>query len=238
MNPPLMAKSTVMQLDGITKSYINGGKKNRVLHHVGFRVRVNEITTIVGPSGSGKTTLLRVIGGLAKPDSGTVRMTDAKDLYAMSDRKLSRYRNTTIGFIFQDYRLLAQYNAIENVMLPLMIAGLGKREQRRRADKALQLVGLHQYRKRRVDQLSGGQEQRVSIARALAMRPSVLIADEPTGNLDSARGAEIMELFTDLKGQPGISIVMVTHDDQLARQADHLIRIVDGRVQKDTYATE
>ncbi len=207
-----------------------------MLHHVSFRVRQGEITTIVGPSGSGKTTLLRVIGGLSKPDSGTVRMAENKNLYGQSDSRLSRYRNTTIGFIFQDYRLLAQYNAIENVMLPLMIAGLSRHEQRKRATVALQIVGLDAFRKRRVDQLSGGQEQRVGIARALAMRPTVLIADEPTGNLDSARGAEIMGLFLDLKRRQGISIVMVTHDEHLATRADHLIKIVDGRVQEDTYA--
>ncbi len=227
--------STVIRLDRISKSYSQGGHRARVLHGVSFTASQGEITTITGPSGSGKTTLLRIIGGLSQPDHGVVKVKN-KDIYALSDRKLSAYRNREIGFIFQDYRLLPRYNAIENVMLPLMIAGLSKREQVARATRALRTVGLESVRSRRVDRLSGGQEQRVGIARALARNPTVLIADEPTGNLDTARGSDIMQLFKTLRSQHGTSIVMVTHDDQLAAQADHLIRVVDGRVREDLRA--
>jgi putative ABC transport system ATP-binding protein len=232
--PPLTS-STVIRLDRVSKSFSHGGHKVRVLHGVSFTAQRGEITTIIGPSGSGKTTLLRIIGGLSHPDHGVVKVKN-RDIYALSDRKLSAYRNREIGFIFQDYRLLPRYNAIENVMLPLMIAGLSRREQVARATRALRTVGLEAVRTRRVDHLSGGQEQRVGIARALARNPTVLIADEPTGNLDTARGSDIMQLFRTLRSQHGISIVMVTHDDQLAAQADHLIRIVDGRVREDLRA--
>lgn len=216
---------------------MNGRRRTTVLHRVTFQVHDSELTTIVGPSGSGKTTLLRVIGGLSAPDSGTVSMGSQRYLYTQTDSALSGYRNRTIGFVFQDFRLLSHYNAMENVMLPLKVGGLSRRHQSALANRALDVVGLRAYKRRRVDQLSGGQSQRVSIARALAMRPKVLIADEPTGNLDSAQSAEIMDLFQRLRTQQGVSIVMVTHDRELAGQADHLITIADGRVRQDTYAS-
>lgn len=231
------ARSAVFRLNNITVSYRNGGRRTQVLHNVNFHVRSHELTMIVGPSGSGKTTMLRVLGGLSAPDSGTVGTTEHRDLYAETDSNLSRYRNRTVGFIFQDSRLLSHYNAIENVMLPMKVAGLSAREQEARAARALEVVGLRGYKTRRVEQLSGGQGQRVGIARALAMRPRLLIADEPTGNLDRARSAEIMNLFLQLRTEHKISIVMVTHDRALATQADHLITIVGGRVREDIHAT-
>lgn len=231
-----MRRAAVIKVDDITKCFVNGGRRTTVLHRVNFQVRDSELTSIVGPSGSGKTTLLRVIGGLSAPDSGTVSMGGHSHLYSQTDTALSHYRNRAIGFVFQDYRLLSHYNAMENVMLPLKVAGLGRRAQIALANRALDVVGLRAYKRRRVDQLSGGQAQRVSIARAVAMRPKVLIADEPTGNLDSARTAEIMELFQRLRTQQGVSIVMVTHDLELASQADHLITLADGRVRQDSYA--
>jgi putative ABC transport system ATP-binding protein len=225
-----------MQLNNISKTYKTGGTRKRVLDRICIQVRSQEVTTIVGSSGSGKTTMLRVMGGLSQPDAGTVSVPPLTDLYAQSDGRLSHYRNRSVGFIFQDYRLLSNYNAQENVMVPLKVAGFSPRERRTRVAWALDIVGLRSYRNRRVDQLSGGQAQRVSIARAIAMRPRMIIADEPTGNLDSARGAEIMRLFHRLRNQQGISIVMVTHDDDLANQADHLISIADGRVREDSDA--
>jgi putative ABC transport system ATP-binding protein len=225
----------VIRLDRVSKSYSQGREKTRVLHHLSLRAQSGQITTIMGPSGSGKTTLLRIMGGLSQPDAGFVTV-HGEDLYASRDRALSEYRNASIGFIFQDYRLLQHYNAIENVMLPLMIAGVRKRERVKRATRALRLVGLESFRHRRVSHLSGGQEQRVSIARALAMKPAILLADEPTGNLDSARGADIMQLFRRLRTSEQLSIIMVTHDEQLAAQSDHLVTIVDGRVRDDIYA--
>ena len=222
----------VARVRGITKGYSNGRRSTPVLHGLDLTISRHEITAITGPSGSGKTTLLRVLGGLSKPDRGTVTL-HGEDLYALADRRRSRLRNETVGFVFQDYRLLPTYNAIENVMLPLLIAGIGRREQRRRARHALAQVGLQGLADQRVDRLSGGQEQRVGIARALAMRPRLLIADEPTGNLDRRAGAGIMALFQTLRSRDGISVVLVTHDEQLAGQGDHLIRLVDGRIVTD-----
>lgn len=235
---PISPRTALMQLKNVSVTYKNGGLATRGLRDVTLQVYNGELTTITGSSGSGKTTLLRVIGGLRRVDVGRVRMSTRIDLYAQSDRSLSRYRNRTIGFIFQDYRLLSHYNVAENVMLPLKIGGFSNRHQSVLANQALDIVGLRAYKRRRVDRLSGGQSQRVCIARALAMRPRLLLADEPTGNLDSVRSAEIMDLFQRLKTQQGVSIVMVTHDRELASQADHLITIADGRVRQDSYAPQ
>lgn len=233
---PRRGASAVVQLRNIHKEITNGRHRRQVLQSVNFQVFSRELTTIVGASGSGKTTLLRVIGCISPPDSGTLGMFSHPDVYAQGDSELSRYRNRTVGFVFQDYRLLNHYNVLQNVMLPMKVAGLNGRQQGLLARRALDVVGLTSFRSRRVDRLSGGQAQRVSIARALAMRPKLLIADEPTGNLDSVRTGEIMELFERLRARQGVSIVMVTHDRDLASQADHLITLVDGRVQRDSYA--
>lgn len=194
---------------------------------VSLSVADGAFACIVGPSGSGKSTLLRIMGGLMKPTSGTVTVND-EDLYKKSDRKLSKYRNQTIGFVFQDYRLIPHYSVIENVKVPLKIAGISGREQTKRAKSILRSVGLADYEKARVDELSGGQQQRVGIARAMVNKPKILIADEPTGNLDTKTGIEIMRILRAIQQSTGMTIIMVTHNPELAKTADQTIQLQDG----------
>lgn len=214
-------------IKSITKSYKRGRKKAEVLRGVSLSVADGAFACIVGPSGSGKSTLLRIMGGLMKPTSGTVTVND-EDLYKKSDRKLSKYRNQTIGFVFQDYRLIPHYSVIENVKVPLKIAGISGREQTKRAKSILRSVGLADYEKARVDELSGGQQQRVGIARAMVNKPKILIADEPTGNLDTKTGIEIMRILRAIQQSTGMTIIMVTHNPELAKTADQTIQLQDG----------
>lgn len=214
-------------IKSIAKSYKRGRKKAEVLRGVSLSVADGAFACIVGPSGSGKSTLLRIMGGLMKPTSGTVTVND-EDLYKKSDRKLSKYRNQTIGFVFQDYRLIPHYSVIENVKVPLKIAGISGREQTKRAKSILRSVGLADYEKARVDELSGGQQQRVGIARAMVNKPKILIADEPTGNLDTKTGIEIMRILRAIQQSTGMTIIMVTHNPELAKTADQTIQLQDG----------
>lgn len=220
-------------IKSITKNYKRGRKKAEVLRGVSLSVADGAFACIVGPSGSGKSTLLRIMGGLMKPTSGTVTVND-EDLYKKSDRKLSKYRNQTIGFVFQDYRLIPHYSVIENVKVPLKIAGISGREQTKRAKSILRSVGLADYEKSRVDELSGGQQQRVGIARAVVTEPKILIADEPTGNLDTKTGVEIIRILRAIQKSTGMTIIMVTHNPELAKTADQIIHLQDGQVIGDT----
>ena len=216
-------------LKNITKTYKLGREKITALSDVSVAIDAGELIAIVGPSGSGKTTFAHVLGGLIKPDSGTIEI-DGQQMSLKNDRKMSAYRNQKIGFVFQNYSLLPHYTALENVSVPLMVAGLKPRERRQKAAQYLKAVGLEDQINQRANQLSGGQRQRVSIARALVTEPGIIIADEPTGNLDSKRGAEIMSMLEFLSKKQGITVVMVTHDDALARRADRRLHIADGRV--------
>lgn len=218
-------------IKSITKNYKRGRKKAEVLRGVSLSVADGAFACIVGPSGSGKSTLLRIMGGLMKPTSGTVTVND-EDLYKKSDRKLSKYRNQTIGFVFQDYRLIPHYSVIENVKVPLKIAGISGREQTKRAKSILRSVGLADYEKARVDELSGGQQQRVGIARAMVNKPKILIADEPTGNLDTKTGIEIMRILRAIQQSTGMTIIMVTHNPELAKTADQTIQLQDGVISR------
>lgn len=224
-----------IQLRAVSKNYKVGRETLHAVRDASFDIATGELVAIVGPSGSGKTTLTHMMGGLLKPDSGhiTIGGTEATGL---SDRKLSKLRNKHIGFIFQNFSLLPGYSALENVCVPLIVAGLSPAERKRRAMHYLSLVGLEQQTRQKAEELSGGQRQRVAIARALAMHPSVIIADEPTGSLDSARGHEIMNMLTHLAHQQNMSVVMVTHDLQLASQADRQVHILDGHVTEQTHA--
>ncbi len=219
--------------NNVTKSYKRGQKKSEVLHGISLDIRDGDFACIVGPSGSGKSTLLRILGGLMKPTSGEV-MVNNENLYKKSDRKLSKYRNKTIGFVFQDYRLIPHYSVMENVKVPLKIAGLSGREQTKRAKSILRSVGLADYEKSRVDELSGGQQQRVGIARAVVTEPKILIADEPTGNLDTKTGVEIIRILRAIQKSTGMTIIMVTHNPELAKTADQIIHLQDGQVIGDT----
>lgn len=218
----------VIELKNVTKTYRLGDEVLHALDNVTFAVQPGAFVAITGPSGSGKSTLANVIGGLDRPTEGSV-LVDGQDLAHVSDRTLSDYRNRHIGFVFQSFNLQGNQTSLENVMLPLLFARMKPKERKARAAECLRAVGLGDRLKHKPSQLSGGQRQRVAIARALAANPSVIIADEPTGNLDSARGAEIMQLLKDLNKQ-GITLLIITHDMSIAHQANRTIQIKDGHL--------
>lgn len=218
----------LIDLQNVTKIYRLGGETLNALNNVSFKVQSGEFVAITGPSGSGKSTLANIIGGLDRPTSGSV-VVDGNDLSHVRDRKLSEYRNHHIGFVFQSFNLQGTQTALENVILPLVFGRMKSKERKARAIDCLQAVGLGDRLKHRPNQLSGGQRQRVAIARALASKPSIIIADEPTGNLDSARGQEIIKLLHDLNKQ-GITLLIITHDLTIARQASRIIQIRDGKL--------
>lgn len=218
----------LIELRGLTKTYRLGDETLHALDGVNLSVQGGEFVAITGPSGSGKTTLANIIGGLDRPTSGTV-IVDGNDLSRVRDNKLSAYRNKYVGFVFQSFNLQGTQTALENVMLPLVFAKIRPKVRKTRAIACLEAVGLGDRLSHRPSQLSGGQRQRVAIARALAATPRIIIADEPTGNLDSLRGEEIMKLLKQLNMQ-GITLIVITHDPNIARQAGRIVQIHDGRL--------
>ena len=200
-----------------------------VLHGVSFSVARGEIVSIVGASGAGKSTLLQIIGSLLDADAGDV-IIDGVSLKSLRDDRLSDFRNQHIGFIFQSYHLLAEFTAVENVMMPMLIAGVGRGEARRRAEELLDMVAMSHRKEHKPATLSGGEQQRVAIARALANAPSVVLADEPTGNLDSVTREEIHRLFFELRDRTGQTFIIVTHDESLANKSDRKIEMRDGEI--------
>ena len=215
----------VVSLTGVGKTYSGGVV---ALRDVDLRVERGEMVAIVGPSGSGKSTLLHVIGCLDRPTTGTVRLV-GRDISTMRDRRLSELRGRTIGFVFQQFHLVDSVSAIENVAMPLVYAGVSRRQRLRRAAESLHRVGLSDRAKHRPSRLSGGERQRVAIARALVVEPSLLLADEPTGNLDSRTGADILELFTSLHAD-GATVVVITHDRDVAAHFPRRVTVHDGMV--------
>lgn len=215
----------MLTVKGITKSF----EGLQILRGVSLEVGEAEIVAIVGPSGAGKTTLLQIIGSLERPDSGTVSY-DGTDIFALKADRLAEFRNKNIGFVFQFHSLLPEFTLLENVSLPALISGEGKAEAEARARELIKYMGLSDRENHRPAQLSGGERQRAAVARALINSPRVILADEPSGSLDSANRAELHRLFFDLRRDRGQSFVIVTHDDSLAEQADRTIRIVDGRI--------
>jgi putative ABC transport system ATP-binding protein len=220
--------SAAIELKAVTRTYKLGDETLHALDGVNFSVKPGEFVAIMGPSGSGKSTLANIIGGLDKPTGGIV-VVDGQDLSHIHDRKLSDYRNAHIGFIFQAFNLQGNSTAIENVMLPLVFAGMRKSVRKARAAECLRAVGLGDRLKQKPNQLSGGQRQRVAIARALANNPKIIIADEPTGNLDSVKGQEIIKLLHGLNKQ-GITLLIITHDMSVARTARRVVEIHDGKL--------
>jgi len=222
-------RRTCLSLRAITKVYGHGIGEVRALDGVDLEIDYGEHVAIVGPSGSGKSTLLNILGCLDSPTGGRYEL-DGLPVSEMSDRRLARIRNEKIGFVFQSFHLLPRATAVKNVELPLVYAGMA--ERRERAIAALARVGLADRIGHRPDQLSGGQRQRVAIARALVTDPAMLLADEPTGNLDTATGREILDLFDTLRG-PDRALLMVTHDAALARRAERIVVVRDGRIYYD-----
>jgi putative ABC transport system ATP-binding protein len=222
----------VIEIAGVYKIYQLGKTEVRALDGVDLRIRPNDYVAIMGPSGSGKSTLMNLLGCLDTPTRGTY-LFEGEDVAAMSDDELADIRNRRIGFVFQSFNLLPRATTLRNVELPLIYAGLSRDDRLERAAEALQKVGLGDRLDHRPNELSGGQRQRVAIARALVNRPSVILADEPTGNLDSRTGEEIMRVFEDLY-QQGNTIIVVTHEDDIAHHARRILRLRDGRIESDT----
>ena len=219
----------MIELKNVSKIYELGGEKIFALDRINLKIEKGDFIAVVGPSGSGKSTLADVIGGLDIPNEGQV-LYQENDLVKLADARLSSYRNKKIGFIFQSFNLQPTYTALENVMIPLIFARVPFGERSKRSRDCLKAVGLEDRMKHRPNQLSGGQRQRVCIARALANNPEIIIADEPTGNLDSKKGAEIIELLKNLNQKAGITLIIITHDSSVARQAKRVLTIKDGRI--------
>jgi putative ABC transport system ATP-binding protein len=218
----------MIRLEQIDKVYRTERVETLALHNINLDVAQGEFVSIMGPSGCGKSTLLNLIGLLDKPTSGTLALEGSK-INGAGDSKLAKYRNEKLGFVFQSFHLVPDLKVIDNVEIPLLYRKVSGSERRKLASAALDRVGLSSRMNHFPTQLSGGQQQRVAIARAIVGQPRILLADEPTGNLDSQMGDEIMEILHDLNRKDGTTIVMVTHDDRFARRTDRIVRLFDGR---------
>jgi putative ABC transport system ATP-binding protein len=223
----------MIQVKNISKIYKTGEVELKALNRVSFKVKKGEFVTIMGPSGSGKSTLMHIIGALDKPTTGEYLL-DGQNVENLNEDELADIRNKKIGFVFQFYNLLPRTTALKNVMIPMMYGGVKKEKRMLRAKKYLKMVGLGDRIDHTPGQLSGGQQQRVAIARALAMNPSIILADEPTGNIATKQAIEIMEIFQDLNEQ-GHTILMITHEKEIAEYAKRVIKIRDGKIIKDNY---
>lgn len=215
----------MIEIKGVTKNF----GSLQVLKGIDLRIEKGEIVSIVGPSGAGKTTLLQILGTLDKPDSGSV-VVDGIETSTLSTNKLSEFRNTHLGFVFQFHQLLPEFTAIENIMIPAYIAGMKPKETRNRAEELLAFMGLSDRATHKPNELSGGEKQRVAVARALMNNPAVILADEPSGSLDSKNKEELHKLFFELRDKFGQTFVIVTHDETLATLTDRTIHLKDGRI--------
>jgi putative ABC transport system ATP-binding protein len=216
-------------LQDITKVYEMGKVEVHALRGVSMKLERGEMLAIMGPSGSGKSTLMNILGCLDQPTGGTYLL-EGKDVSRLNDNRLAEIRNRKIGFVFQTFNLLARTTAFENAMLPLIYAGAGRAERRERARRALEAVGLADRMAHTPTELSGGEQQRVAIARALVSDPAIILADEPTGNLDSKSGAEVMAVLQGLNRERGITVVLVTHDATIAQHTRRIVHLYDGRI--------
>ena len=218
----------MIKLEGITKSF----GSLQVLKGIDLEINKGEIVSIVGPSGAGKTTLLQIMGTLDEPDAGVVQI-DGTVVSRMKEKELSAFRNKNIGFVFQFHQLLPEFTALENVMIPALIAGVSSKEAHERAMKILDFMGLVDRASHKPNELSGGEKQRVAVARALINDPAVILADEPSGSLDTHNKEDVHQLFFDLRDRLGQTFVIVTHDEGLAKITDRTVHIVDGMIKKD-----
>lgn len=222
----------LIRLSGIGKDYVSGDTVTPVLHEINLSIAGGEFVAIMGASGSGKSTLMNLLGCLDTPSRGSYLL-EGQDVAHLDRDALATIRNRMLGFVFQGFNLLPRMNVLDNVALPLLYAGVGRRERQRRAAAMLERVGLAAYSLRQPMQLSGGQQQRVAIARALINRPRLILADEPTGNLDTATSHAVMDLFVELNVQEGITLLLVTHEADIAHYAQRRIRLRDGRIVGD-----
>ena len=218
----------MIQFEHIHRYFQVGEQRIHALNDINLTIKKGEYVSIMGPSGSGKSTLLNVIALLDQPSSGRYLLND-QDVTQLNDEQLARVRRENIGFVFQFFHLIARYSAAENIEIPMILAGIPAKQRKQRVEEALEAVNLQSRASHRPDQLSGGQVQRVAIARAMIMRPQILLADEPTGNLDSQAGSEIIELLENLNQQQ-VTLLMITHDEALGRRAQRRIRLIDGQV--------
>ena len=221
----------IIKTENLTKDYETGTQVVSALKGINLSVEKGEFLSIMGPSGSGKNTLMNIIWCLDSPTNGSYFLND-KSVSELDDDELAKIRNDEIGFVFQSFHLLARNTAFDNLMLPLKYAGIGKEEATKRSNDVLDLVGLSSRAKHTPSELSGGQQQRVAIARALVNEPSILFADEPTGNLDSKTGQDVMKIFKDLN-KNGQTIILITHEDSIAKQSNRIITIMDGLIKSD-----
>jgi len=224
--------NAVIQAQDITKVYHMGEFEVHALRGLTFYVEQGEMVSIMGASGSGKSTLMNIVGCLDQPTSGTYLL-DGQDVGRLNDDRLADIRNGRIGFVFQTFNLLPRTSALQNAMLPMIYTGVGRAERRARAQSALRAVGLSDRLSHAPNELSGGQQQRVAIARALVNNPSIILADEPTGNLDSTSGAEIMAILQDLNRERAITIILVTHDPRIAQHTSRIVHLHDGRMRDE-----
>ncbi len=227
----MIEQHPILKLRGITRDFKLGSQTVHVLKGIDLDIFKNQYVALMGPSGSGKSTLMNLLGCLDTPTSGSYEL-NGNDVSRMGDNELAEIRNHEIGFVFQTFNLLPRSTALENVALPLIYAGLGKEEREARAVEVLTQVGLADRMDHRPNQLSGGQRQRVAVARALVNNPALILADEPTGNLDSKTSLEIMKLFDDIQAA-GNTVVLVTHEEDIAQHAKRVIRLVDGEIDSD-----
>ncbi|MHB9117908.1 MAG: ABC transporter ATP-binding protein [Burkholderiales bacterium] len=225
-------KPELIRIESLCKEYRNGSQSVQVLHDIGLSIGAGEFVAIMGPSGSGKSTFMNILGCLDTPSSGRYFL-NGRDVSTLASDELANLRNAALGFVFQGFNLLKRASALENVALPLLYADIGVAARTQRALALLEQIGLETRRDARPNELSGGQQQRVAIARALANNPQIILADEPTGNLDSHTSQEIMAIFSRLNQERGITIVLVTHEADIARYAKRLVRFVDGRIVHD-----
>lgn len=222
---------SLIHIEDIMKIYNPGENEVRALDHVSLDIQPGEFVAIIGQSGSGKSTLMNMLGCLDVPTSGTYILS-GEDVSHLTDDQLSDIRNRQIGFIFQGFNLISNLTALENVELPLIYRGMSAKERRECSEEALRMVGLEHRMDHKPSEMSGGQQQRVAIARAIAAKPPVILADEPTGNLDSASTKEIMKILHNLH-ESGRTVILITHDDQIAANARRVVRIMDGRIESD-----
>jgi len=224
--------NSFIKLENITKTYIIGENKLQALQGISYTIQQGEMLAIMGPSGSGKSTLMNIIGCLDKPTTGTYFFKDEK-VSTLDKNRLAGIRNKRIGFVFQNFNLLARTSSLENVELPLIYSNAPTREAKDKAKEALRQVGLEGREHHKTNQLSGGEKQRVAIARALVNNPSLILADEPTGNLDTKTGIDIMEVFKNLHEKRGITIILVTHDPEVSEYTEKIIHIRDGLIENE-----